>query len=96
MTTSPIRVGIAGLGRSGWGIHAHLLEPMTDLYQITAVTDADANRRLEAVERFDCLAYDNFNDLIADKAVELVVVAPPSYAHAGSAIAALEAGRHVV
>lgn len=96
MTTSPIRVGIAGLGRSGWDIHAKLLAPLTDLYQIAAVTDADASRRLEAVERFDCLAYDNFDDLINDKAVELVVVALPSYVHADSTIKALAAGKHVV
>jgi len=96
MTTSPIRVGIAGLGRSGWDIHAKLLAPMTDLYQIAAVTDADASRRLEAVERFDCLAYDNFDDLINDKAVELVVVALPSYVHADFTLKALAAGKHVV
>lgn len=96
MTTSPIRVGIAGLGRSGWDIHAKLLQPMGDRYRIVAVTDADATRRLEAVERFDCLAYANFNDLINDKAVELVVVSLPSFLHADCAITALDAGKHVV
>lgn len=60
------------------------------------MTDADASRRLEAVERFDCLAYDNFNNLINDKAVELVVVALPSYVHADFTLKALAAGKHVV
>ena len=34
-----IRVGIAGLGRSGWGIHARLLEPLGEMYQVAAVAD---------------------------------------------------------
>src|SRR5262245_22459526 len=71
MPPDPIRVGIAGLGRSGWAIHAHLLAPMTDKYQIVAVTDEDANRRAEAIDRFDCQAYETFDELNADPAVEL-------------------------
>jgi predicted dehydrogenase len=83
-------------GRSGWDIHAKLLEPMTDLFQVAAVADADASRRLEAVERFDCLAYESFDDLVNDKAVELIVVALPSYVHADCTLKALAAGKHVV
>lgn len=96
MPQDPIRVGIAGLGRSGWAIHAHLLAPLTDQYQIVAVTDEDATRRAEAVERFDCQAYLAFDELLADPAVELVVVSLPSFLHAPSSIAALKANKHVV
>jgi predicted dehydrogenase len=93
---SPIRVGIAGLGRSGWGIHARLLDPLREKFQVVAVVDDDPSRREEAVERFDCMAYENYADLLADKAVELVVVALPSFLHAERSIGALEAGKHVV
>lgn len=95
-STAPIRVGIAGLGRSGWNIHARLLEPLADRYQIVAVADADAARRDEAVARFDCMAYSHSADLLADPAVELLVVALPSHLHADLSIAALQAGKHVV
>lgn len=91
-----IRVGIAGLGRSGWDIHARLLAELPDLYQVVAVLDADDGRREEAVERFDCLAYTEYGDLLADGAVELVVVALPSFLHADGSIQALAAGKHVV
>ena len=91
-----IRVGIAGLGRSGWDIHARLLEPLNEQYQVVAVVDADADRRAEAIDRFDCMAYTDYAELLADNAVELVVVALPSYLHANGAIAALAAGKHVV
>src|SRR4051794_31602157 len=96
MPQEPIRVGIAGLGRSGWAIHAHLLAPLTDEYQIVAVNDEDASRRAEAIERFDCQAYPTYDELIADPAVELVVVALPSFLHGSASLAALKANKHVI
>lgn len=96
MPQDPIRVGIAGLGRSGWAIHAHLLAPLTDKFQVVAVTDEDAARRGEAIERFDCQAYITFDELLADPAVELVVVSLPSFLHAPASLAALKANKHVV
>jgi scyllo-inositol 2-dehydrogenase (NADP+) len=96
MTQTQIRVGIAGLGRSGWDIHAKLLAPLQEQYQVVAVVDADENRRQEAIDRFDCQAYTEYDQLLADPAVELVVVALPSFLHADGAIAALDAGKHVV
>ena len=96
MPDAPIRVGIAGLGRSGWAIHAHLLAPLTDQYQVVAVVDEDPTRRTEAVNRFDCQAYTQFDELLADPAVELVVVALPSFLHTSASVTALAAGKHVV
>lgn len=95
-STEPIRVGIAGLGRSGWGIHATTLKDMTDRYHIVAVADVDASRREEARSVHDCRAYDDIAGLTNDAQVELVVVATPNRFHAGQAIQALEAGKHVV
>ncbi|MEZ4861418.1 MAG: Gfo/Idh/MocA family oxidoreductase [Caldilineaceae bacterium] len=96
MAQDQIRVGIAGLGRSGWDIHARLIGPQTENYQVVAVVDADAQRREEAVERFDCQAYDAYQALLDDPAVELVVVSLPNFLHANAAIDALAAGKHVV
>jgi len=96
MPQDPIRVGIAGLGRSGWAIHAHLLAPLTDEFQIVAVNDEDSARCAEAIERFDCQAYPTYDELIADPAVEMVVVALPSFLHGSASVAALKANKHVV
>ncbi|MEZ4860355.1 MAG: Gfo/Idh/MocA family oxidoreductase [Caldilineaceae bacterium] len=92
----PIRVGIAGLGRSGWGIHANALAQVDDSFNVVAVCDPDSGRQAEAVERFDCMAYGAIDELIADQAVELVVVATPSQFHVGDATAAMRAGKHVI
>lgn len=96
MTQHPINVGIAGLGRSGWDIHAHLLGPLQNYFRVVAVVDAQADRRQEAVERFDCRAYADYNELLGDAAVALAIVSLPSHLHAEATIAALEAGKHVV
>ncbi|MCB0116752.1 MAG: Gfo/Idh/MocA family oxidoreductase [Caldilineaceae bacterium] len=94
--SDPIRVGIAGLGRSGWSIHARLLAMLPEKFSVVAVVDADETRRNEAVDRFDCMAYTSYGDLLADPAVELVILALPSHLHADLSIAALDVGKHVV
>lgn len=91
-----IRVGIAGLGRSGWGIHANAMAQLTRHFNVVAVCDPDRERQEEAKERFDCLAYDDFAGLVADEAVELMVVANPSQLHCQDSIAAMRAGKHVI
>ena len=93
---APVQVGIAGLGRSGWQIHANLLKGLPDKFQVAAVADAEPSRRQEAEEVFDCNSYEEFNSLLADGRVELVVISLPSFLHADLAVQALQAGRHVV
>ena len=95
-TEAPLCVGIAGLGRSGWSIHALGLGAMAEKYRIVAVMDAKPERREEAAARFQCRTYTDFDSLLGEKAVELVVVATPSHLHAEHSIRALETGRHVV
>ena len=92
----PIRVGIAGLGRSGWNIHARTVLAMRDKFALAAVFDPAAERRNEAVAASGCKAYEDFETLINDKSLELVVVASPNKFHTPHAIAAIRAGKHVV
>jgi predicted dehydrogenase len=90
-----INVGVIGLGRSGWNIHAAGLEHL-DPYRIHAASDPVAERRAEAEQRFGCTTYAEPNDLIADPHLDLVIVATPSHTHVPLTLAALEAGKHVV
>lgn len=91
-----IKVGISGLGRSGWGIHANALEKCSEMYEVAAVYDPIEERRKEAKERFSCREYSDFNSFLKDEEVELVIVATPSYLHAPQTIEALKAGKNVV
>lgn len=93
----PIRVGIAGLGRSGWNIHAKTItSDLTDRYLVAAVTDIDATRCQEAQDTHGCRIHNSVEELVSDKEVDLVVVATPNRFHAGHALQALKAGKHVV
>jgi len=91
-----INVGIAGLGRSGWVIHAGVFEKCPHMYKVVGVFDLIEERQHEAVNRFGCRAYSDFESLIEDDAVELVVIATPSRLHAPQTIEALTAGKMVV
>lgn len=94
--SDPIRVGIAGLGRSGWDIHARLLEPLTGLYCVVAVADRLVERQQEATARLGCRTYGDLAALLQDGEVELVVNALPSHLHPQGTVEALQAGKHVV
>ncbi len=93
---TPIKVGIAGLGRSGWGIHANTLADLGDQFTIVAVCDPISGRQEEAIERFGCRAYAGYPELVADDEVELMVLSTPTHLHTSHAVSALRAGKHVL
>ncbi len=91
----PVRAGVIGLGRSGWGIHCAYLSKAPE-YELVAVVDPIEERRREAIEKLGVRrAYATPEELFADEEVELVVVATPSHTHKELAIKALEAKKHV-
>lgn len=94
--TSPLRVGIVGLGRSGWNIHAKTLASLPEHFVIAAVTDPEPDRCEEAHHAYGCRTYPHFDALIEDRNLELVVVASPNHLHTQHAIDAMAAGHHVV
>ena len=92
----PIRAGIAGLGRSGWHIHAKAIRAMPEKFKIVAVTDPDPARCQEASAELGCRIHPDFTALANDAEVELAVVATPNRLHPPNAIQAMETGKNVV
>lgn len=101
-TTQPISVGIVGLGRSGWGIHAKAIAAMNadagtaGRYTIAGAFDTDIPRLHDSARELRCRAHTSLDSLLGDAAVELVVVASPNRFHFSHALAALQAGKHVL
>ncbi len=91
----PIRVGIVGLGRAGWGMHCKALDARTDTFQIVAACDTEKKRCDRMAERYECRTYRQAEDLIADPDVELVDIASRSPVHVPQTLAALKAGKAV-
>ena len=91
----PIRVGIGGLGRSGYGIHAEYLKDDPD-FRVVAAADELPERRKDAQERFGCRTYRSYAEMLAAGGFELFVNATPSRFHVEASLAGLEAGYHVL
>ncbi|HEX8834650.1 MAG TPA: Gfo/Idh/MocA family oxidoreductase [Abditibacteriaceae bacterium] len=97
---SPIRTVVVGYGFAGRSFHAYLvgLEPRLALHGIVARSEV-AQEKVRAradVQSGECRLYTDFDDVLNDDDVELVVIATPNDSHAPLAIAALEAGKNVV
>ncbi len=89
------RVAIIGYGRWGRQCHAHLIEraPGLELYTIAS---GSAEKRAHIVANHNCRAYASIDQVLADEAVDVVVLATPNDTHCPMSVAALEAGKHVV
>lgn len=94
-TSEPLRVGVVGVGFVG---RAHL-KTYQKLSDADVVALADVNRKLLAHvgDSFDVTdQYDDYEALMARDDIDVVSVCTPNYLHAPVAIAALEAGKHVL
>ncbi|AXY25016.1 inositol 2-dehydrogenase [Suicoccus acidiformans] len=90
-----LNVGIVGLGRLG-KIHAHHLAESIGafhLYAACSVVDSELDYAKEnlGVEK----VYRDYGEMLADDAIDAVVLVTPSHQHCGQIIQGLEAGKHV-
>src|SRR4051794_21227456 len=90
-----IGVGIVGYGYAGRGFHNALGERAPGLELRAGMTRGPA-RPGQAPRERGVATYATLADLVADPAIDLVVIATPHDTHAALAVAALEAGKHVV
>ncbi|MGI8807819.1 MAG: Gfo/Idh/MocA family protein [Acidimicrobiales bacterium] len=91
-------VGVVGYGPyGGMGfIHGTAVTATTGL-EFVAACDRDADRRKAAEQDFAGVrSHITVDELAADDAVDIAIVALPPVAHAGVAMALLRAGKHVV
>lgn len=91
-----IKVGIAGLGRSGWKIHAACLKNKPDRFTVAAVADEKEPYLREAREALGASVFRDYREMIAAGGFDLFVNALPTPFHGPATIEALEAGLHVV
>jgi len=93
--SSVIKIGLAGIGRAGWGMHCKELEGKEEQFKIVAACDIVAERRKMMAERYKCKTYERLDDMILDPEIELVDIATRSCDHYTHAIMALNAGKDV-
>lgn len=89
------RVAVIGYGRWGRQCHSYLISLAPGL-QLHGVASGDAVKREQIQADWNCRAYENFEEAIADPEVDAIVLATPNNTHCGLSVRALEAGKHVV
>lgn len=94
--SEPIKLGLVGIGRAGYGMQCIEIKNKGDMFKIVAACDIIKERTDKMKQEYDCATYDNIDDLIADENVELVSVATRSRDHFAHAVKVLKAGKNVL
>jgi predicted dehydrogenase len=94
MNNSQVRLGVVGCG--GFGLFA--LQHFTQVPGVTFTGMAGTHRpaALAAAARFGVENVEDIGDLLRGDGVDVVYVATPPFLHFAQAMAALEAGKHVI
>lgn len=94
---APIRVGVVGLGRAGYGMQCQELAARPEEFTIVAGCDIASVQRKRFAEKFpEARVYSDAAKLLADPDVDLVSVATRTPTHVEIAVAALRAGKYVM
>jgi predicted dehydrogenase len=92
-----IRVGVIGAGRVAELVHVPSLRLFQDVCEVTAVCSRDKVNASVFAQRWAIpKVYDGWRDLVADPAIDAVVVCVPSAVTPEVALAAVEADKHVL
>ncbi len=92
----PIKVGIIGLGRAGYGMHLRELEPRKSRFTVVAGCDPLAEKRKRFRERMPKAAvYKTAREVIDDPEVELIDIANRTLDHLPTTLQALASGKDV-
>lgn len=93
--SEPIKAGVVGLGRAGWGIHIRQMRERDD-FKVVAVADPNEERRQQAKDELGADTFEDLTAMLKGSDAEFIVVATANLDHAKHAIEALEAGRNVL
>ncbi len=90
-----IKVGIIGVGTIG-SVHAEAYRKLPEA-QLHALCDIQPERLAEKAQKHNVQkTYATYQELLADPEIEAVSICTPNNAHAPLAIAAFQAGKHVM
>ena len=96
MNSAPVKLGIIGCGNVTRKRHLPAIQSLSDL-QLVALADIDVSRLDQAGDRYGIQRrYSDYHDLLQDQDIEAVAVCAPLELHVEMALAALDAGKHVL
>ena len=89
-----LRVGIIGAGGIA-GLHAEAYSQMPDTVTVTAVSDINAQAAEALSGKLGAKAYEDYHAMLATD-VDAVDICLPHHLHADAAVAAAQAGKHIL
>ena len=92
--SSKINMGVIGVGWFG-EFHARLYKQL-DGANLVGVCDSNIKRAREVAEKLDIKAYENTDALLADSAIDAVSICTSDQHHLQPALAACQAGMHIL
>lgn len=99
MKNGKLQVAVIGCGGIANSKHFPALKSQSDKCDMVAFCDIIFERAEKAAKEFgtpDAKAYEDYNELLKDKDIDVVHVCTPNVAHCPITVAAFEAGKHVL
>ena len=91
-----VRFAVIGAGVIG-DVHSHALTAMSDSAELVAIADSNLDRAAAMAGKYGVADHtDDIPGLLARTDIDAVTICTPSGLHADLAVAALDAGKHVV
>lgn len=93
----PVRIAVIGAGRFGQ-THLDVFSQLASsgIARLAAIAEVNAARADELRERYACPVYADYRQMLAREPVDAVSIATPDHLHREIAVAAAQAGKHVL
>lgn len=94
-----LKIGMIGCGGIAMAKHLPALKKNEDLCEVIAFSDNNRDRAEAAAKKYgtaDAAVYQDYRQLLENKAVDVAYVLTPNVTHSQVTIAAFEAGKHVM
>jgi len=92
-----VRVALVGAGGFAKGMHLPNMQSLSDTYHLRAVCSRTGHNASETAKQFAAdYSTTDFEEVLRDSDVDMVLIATRHGTHADMAVAALEAGKHVL
>lgn len=96
MARKTLRIGLVGVGVAAQISHVPALKKNEDV-ELVWLCDRDPEKATRVAQKFAIPnATDRLDDLLSDDSLDAIDVCTPNFLHAPMAVAALEAGKHVL
>ena len=89
-----LRVGMIGTGFIGW-LHARIFHESYGA-ELVAIADSDKNIQKNVKDTFGCEFYTDYNEMLEKADIDAVDICLPDINHVDPAVAAAQAGKHIL